>query len=169
MQNSMGIFCQHCPALHLGEGPLRERKKRFIWNCSSRYKLTSVCFPSILKTVPYKQHLRKSLLDLMQNARCPECCNNFLQSLKFQNQRDRHRKTQRSSVCRFSLQMPRQLQLGKGEANIPELSQNLPGGWQGHSYYSHHLLPPRLCVIRNLKWGVGPGFKTEHPLCSLQN
>lgn len=52
--------------------------------------------------------------------------------------------------------------LGQTKASSQELHPHLPWTCQGLNQLSHHLLPPRVCINRNIKWEADPGFKPKH-------
>lgn len=45
--------------------------------------------------------------------------------------------------------------LGQARGKNLELNSRLPRGRQGPKFWSHHLLPPKVCMARKLEWKLG--------------
>lgn len=58
---------------------------------------------------------------------------------------------ERSYICRLTPQMPAASTSGQAEARSLKLTPDLHVGWQGPTYLSHCLLPPRVLIGRKLE------------------
>lgn len=81
-----------------------------------------------------------------------------------EKQTNRQTDRERTPICWFISKFSQQLQPAQAEARNLELIVGLPYGWQEPKSLSHHLLLPKVYIIRKLELEAEPGLKPKHSL-----